>query len=302
MSPTFLRPTNARPVQPPASRLRIGSNRIKAFATTIIFFVFVGLLLPYRILSFDRPESSVSTSSLMMKNDDGLHVVVVLGAPVTSKGTPGPDMKERLDRCLALIGRTNDDREQQHPNEIRNDSGEQNMLIVVTGGTPATYGSSGIKAEALVMADYLVEHGVPRQMILIEPRALHTFHNALYTKQLLAEQGLHDAIGTAKSAKIQRITILTHDWHMRRSLWCFLLVWSDYQGGDSEALSTFFDESQAIPSDQTDHTVQERLAFEQNVLKDGWLESCILREQGNICMPPKEAALTKLKALLSSLG
>lgn len=201
---------NARPFRLPARRLRKGSTRAIAFVATVFFFVSL-LLLSHKILSFDRdniPESSVlSSSSLMMRNHDGLHVVVVLGAPVTSEGTPGPDMKERLDRCLALMVPKKDGEEHRHSNGILYDIDEQEIIIVVTGGSPATYGSSGIKAEALVMADYLVEHGVSRPKILIEPRALHTFHNALYTKQVLSKQGLVDTDGAAKSARIERITI-----------------------------------------------------------------------------------------------
>ncbi|KAL3896022.1 MAG: hypothetical protein SGARI_007280 [Bacillariaceae sp.] len=178
------------------------------------------------------------------------HVIVVLGAPITTEATPGPDMKERLDRCLELYNNENNTKD--HP-----------FLVVVTGGTPPTYGSSGVKPEAEVMAEYLIAHGMSSSDLILESRALHTFHNALYTRQILT----NDDMGIVNN--IRKVTILTHDWHMQRSLWCFELVWCD-----AVEENTLEFAQEAIPSDAG--VVQERVTKEQKILAKGWgLQPCL---------------------------
>ncbi len=75
------------------------------------------------------------------------HVLVVLGCPVTSDGGPGPHMVDRLTHALSLC---------------RSDPLFSSCRIVVTGGAPKTYGSSGVVAEGVVMQRFLEEHGIER--------------------------------------------------------------------------------------------------------------------------------------------
>lgn len=53
----------------------------------------------------------------------------------------------------------------------------------MSGGAPPTYGSTGAKAEAEVMKDYLQEvYGIPDEDIIKEPTAYHTLDNVIASK------------------------------------------------------------------------------------------------------------------------
>ena len=58
--------------------------------------------------------------------------IVVLGAPVRDDGTPGDDLAARLDVAARLLR-----------------AGDASSYVVVSGGAPTTYGSSGVAAEAV---------------------------------------------------------------------------------------------------------------------------------------------------------
>lgn len=182
-------------------------------------------------------------------------VIVVLGAPTTSDGKPGPDMKQRLDRCIAML----------------NDPRHDRSLVVVTGGNPRTYGSPGVVREGVCMRDYLVEEGgIPIGRILVEENAVHTFHNALYVKTLLKSCGL-----LAGDSPVE-LTVLTTDWHMERSMICFKLAYID--APNVELLS------EAVPSDPTDPFVISRTEKEKRLI-ERWIPMCLEEERGHPDMP-----------------
>lgn len=186
-------------------------------------------------------------------------ILVVLGSPITADAKPGEDMKQRLDHVW------------------QNKLDRAVEKIVVTGGTPQTYGSSGIKAEAHVMKEYLVANGIPSDKILAETRAMHTFHNALYSRQILKESGI----------SAQQITILTHDWHMPRSLLCFQIVWCDDPAMKFNVVH--------IRGNGNDPAVVSRLHQEIRLTRD-WLYVCIEEENNSPLMPPKDLAAATASA------
>lgn len=209
---------------------------------------------------------------------NALHIVVILGAPVTAEATPGPDLQQRLDRCVELW-------QQQQTRDATTTTQESSLRIVVTGGNPQTYGSSGVKAEALVMQDYLLSKGVAGHDIWVEAQAIHTFHNALYTKQLLQDKKL-----VAKQP--MSMTIVTHDWHMPRSLACFQIVWCN------DPNVTFH--AEPVPSDATDTRVQERITKEARFIKE-WTPLCLKEEENSRCMPDIQAATAKWKEIVAEI-
>lgn len=252
----------------PPSNIRYWTKLLLLSFILVLSFacIFYNLML----LRNKEPSSSSSrhikeyfetnTSALAIRSFQ--EIWVLLGAPVTAHATPGPDMKERLDRCIQMF---------------HNREGSQQYLgIVLSGGSPATYGSSGVAAEAVVMARYLVGHGnIPKENLILETRAQHIFHNALYTKHILQSGG----------SPANEITIITHDWHMRRSLWCFEIVWSD-----SSPRTIFHTEAVESPT-KTD--LQTKHESEQRILQNGWIPRCIQEEAFSPSMPPTEIAMAK---------
>lgn len=60
---------------------------------------------------------------------------------------------------------------------------DTNTDLVVSGGAPQSYGSTGAKAEALVMKEYLTEScNVKLEHIILEPTAYHTLDNFIASK------------------------------------------------------------------------------------------------------------------------
>ena len=79
--------------------------------------------------------------------------------------------------------------------------------VVLSGGVAEWSASDQPESEA--MADFLVDLGVPRSAMLLEPDSLTTHENALRTHELLATQGLH------------RVLLVTSALHMRRAMASF---------------------------------------------------------------------------------
>jgi uncharacterized SAM-binding protein YcdF (DUF218 family) len=63
--------------------------------------------------------------------------------------------------------------------------------------------------EATALRDLLVARGVPGERIVRELWSLTTIENASYTSELL------------RTASVQRVSLVTCDWHMPRALACF---------------------------------------------------------------------------------
>lgn len=62
--------------------------------------------------------------------------------------------------------------------------------IIVSGGQ----GADELTSEAAAMANYLIEHGVPKDSILLENRSRNTFENLTFSKTILEEQGLGKSV------------------------------------------------------------------------------------------------------------
>jgi DUF218 domain len=227
-------------------------------------------------------------------------VWVILGAPVTEQATPGPEMQERLDHVIRKYHHQN--KKKLHDGTSSSSSSSSSQLgIVLTGGAPQTYGSSGVAPEALVMARYLVDKGkIPRDILVVEAHAQHTFHNALYTKQLFVFHG----DGQQQQQPLPpsyTISVVTHDWHMQRSLWCFQIVWSDQPGIVIQA-ETVVTTVPSSSSDTTTKSLEAKYKSEHAVLQRGWIPQCIQQEASSRSMPPVSVAMAKWKELSSSLS
>ena len=113
--------------------------------------------------------------------------VIVLGAAVHGK-TPSLTLKRRLDAAVAY--------NEQNPD----------ALIVVSGGK----GNQEDITEAEAMEKYLTEHGVSKDVIIKEDKAVSTYTNFKYSKELLDER----LGGEYKAA------FITNDFHIFRASLC----------------------------------------------------------------------------------
>lgn len=114
-------------------------------------------------------------------------VMIILGCRVMPGGEPSILLQDRLDTALDYL----DD----HPD----------ITVVVSGGQ----GSNEPTSEAACMADYLEEHGVDADQILLEDESSNTKENLIYSRELLEEQGVD--VGE------EGVLVVSNGFHLTRS-------------------------------------------------------------------------------------
>jgi uncharacterized SAM-binding protein YcdF (DUF218 family) len=126
--------------------------------------------------------------------NQGLETVIVLGSPATNVGLPGPILKSRLDTMLAYL--------------------QQNTVqkIIVTG--KAVYNQF---EESEVQRQYLLQHGVPDDIIIKENNSTSTPDNALYTFRL------------ARQLNLKNIVVVTSHYHKARAQYIFSHYFNSYK-------------------------------------------------------------------------
>lgn len=110
--------------------------------------------------------------------------IVVLGNTVGPDGRPSPRLKGRLDGALAAYRRG------------------FAPLLVVSGGI----GKEGFD-EAAVMADYLVENGVPRQAVIVDSSGVDTAATAAAVAALGKTRGIKSVIVATQYFHVVRTRI-----------------------------------------------------------------------------------------------
>ena len=118
-------------------------------------------------------------------------LLVLLGAPVTADGVPGPALARRLGCALELL---------RHDPEAR---------LLATGGVPPRALSA--EAEAVVVARVLKARGIPAARVLLEPNARNTWENAARSARLLR----------AGQQTFDPVLLVTDPWHLPRALLAF---------------------------------------------------------------------------------
>ena len=112
-------------------------------------------------------------------------VMVILGCQVKESG-PSVLLRDRLDKALAYL--------EEHPD----------MTVVVSGGQ----GPDEPTSEAQAMADYLMEHGVEVESILLEDKSHNTTQNFQYSKALLDQENIDDSDG---------VLVVSNGFHLTRA-------------------------------------------------------------------------------------
>lgn len=147
---------------------------IKAFLALILLGVLVFGALLGQVLSGARDD---------LKGDP--NVMVILGCQLHDWG-PSVMLQDRLDKALEYL--------EDHPN----------MTVVVSGGQ----GPEEPTSEAQGMADYLVDHGVAQENIILETQSHNTNQNLRYSAQHLAEAGVDVKEG---------VVIVSNGFHLTRA-------------------------------------------------------------------------------------
>ena len=115
--------------------------------------------------------------------------VIVLGAGVN--GTePSLSLRTRLDKALEYLEYWED---------------WPDIPVVLTGGTG--YGEA--ISEAACMYNYLTEHGVEPERLILEDRASNTAENFAFSKELLTAAGVDPAA--------DKVAVITNDFHLARA-------------------------------------------------------------------------------------
>ena len=171
--------------------------------------VLLGLILA-GVLAFGALFGAVLYGSYDHVQGDP-QVMVILGCQVKPWG-PSILLQDRLDKALDYL--------EDHPD----------LTIVVSGGQ----GPDEHISEAQCMYDYLTEHGVEGDQILMEDQSHNTVENLRYTVDLLAEEGYDPTAD---------VVVVSNGFHLTR----VRMLWSRVCGGDYN-LSTLAAPSSHVPS------------------------------------------------------
>lgn len=137
-------------------------------------------------------------------------VMVILGCKVESWG-PSVLLQDRLDKALDYL--------EDHPD----------LTIVVSGGQ----GPDEHQSEAQCMFDYLTDHGVDGDQILLEDQSHNTWENIRFTQELLEQEGV-DA---------SQVVVVSNGFHLTRVRMLWGRVWEG-----EYTLSTLAAPSSHVPS------------------------------------------------------
>ena len=152
-------------------------GRIRRMMTVLMILVLAGLIAYLGIIGM--LVWKVNNVPQMEAYD----AIVVLGAQVKADGSLSLQLKWRLDAAY--------------------EAWEKQQCLVVTCGAQ---GSNEPAPEALVMRDYLLEKGIPEEMILTDAASFNTREN------------LHNAAEMLKDHQADTVLIVTSDYHLPRSM------------------------------------------------------------------------------------
>ena len=161
-------------------RKKIGHMILK----TVVILAVLGVVAFGGLLGYvSIREASVPKEVSQITSD--YDAVIVLGAQVKPDGEPSVQLSWRLDRAAEVWQ-------------------NKNVPVVVCGAR----GNDEPEEEAFVMKRYLERKGIAGNMILTDPDSFNTEQNLTHAKQLLE----------AYSDQIQRVIIVTSDYHVPRAM------------------------------------------------------------------------------------
>ncbi|PYY46152.1 YdcF family protein [Curtobacterium sp. MCBD17_023] len=137
----------------------------------VAFLVFLGAALAYGHVRVSEQAEAL----------------VVLGCGLVH-GQVSPMLRSRLDRAVEVFRRS--------------DAAGRTPVVVASGGQ----GADEDRTEADAMAEYLVGHGLPADLVLREPRSRNTRENLRFSSAVLQDAGVDG-----------RTLVVTNDYHVMRT-------------------------------------------------------------------------------------
>ena len=131
-----------------------------------------------------------------VNNVDKVDTMIILGAKVNENGV-SKTLKQRLDKAIEYYNKNKD------------------INIVVSGGR----GKDEIITEALAMKNYLVDHNVDENKIILEDRATTTLENIIFSKKIMKDLDLGN-----------NALIVTSDYHLFRGRFIASILGVDNEG------------------------------------------------------------------------
>lgn len=138
--------------------------------------------------------ASLEHQYLPSENMPQAEAIVILGGATRNQEPPRvlPDLNERGDRLI-------------YGAKLYKDGAAPK--IIISGGHIKWFGVESSEAENIATILELI--GIPRSAMILEPRSLNTYENAVFTKEILERE------------KIKKVLLVTSAAHMPRSLAIF---------------------------------------------------------------------------------
>lgn len=181
-------PTEGRKTNPPAlagDRLVFSSSG-KGIGQMIVIYILCSMLLCFVVVI------SVTCSCFKKaahNNGQKRDVLIVLGYPTKKDGSVSPILRERINKAAKLYH-----------------EGVAGVIICTGAAVANNY------VEANVMAQALIELGVPDYSIIREKQAKGTYENLVNSKKIMQDRKLNTAV------------IVSSPWHLRKaSSYAFML-------------------------------------------------------------------------------
>jgi uncharacterized SAM-binding protein YcdF (DUF218 family) len=145
----------------------------------IIFFILILIFLCFTVMNI---VTCAHYKRAANNNDQKRDVIIVLGYPPKKDGTVSPILRERIKKAAELY----------HKGIAKK--------IICTGA--AVYNSH---VEADIMAQALIELGIPKSIIIPEKLAKTTYENLVNSKKIMQDKKMNTAV------------IVSSPWHLRKA-------------------------------------------------------------------------------------
>lgn len=159
------------------NRNEVLKKYFKVFKTLVIVLISLLILIEGAIIVYPK------------HNKENSDYILVLGAGLSNGRYPSLTLSYRLDAAIDSF----------------NDMGKEKKIIV-SGGQ----GNNEDIAEAEAMKNYLLDAGIPEDMVIAEDKSRTTYENFKFSKEKIEED-------SGKSIKDLNIKIVTTDFHALRS-------------------------------------------------------------------------------------
>lgn len=142
------------------------------------------------VLTIEIPIITVGHTTQPLVSD----TMIILGAKLIGQ-TPSTILRLRLDEGIKLYQEG------------------YAATIIVSGAQGKDEGIS----EATGMQNYLVDHGIPMENILLDDKSFNTYQNLANSQRIMQEKGFKTAIIVSSSSHIRRSLVLAHNLGLQAS-------------------------------------------------------------------------------------